>query len=319
MSDFTIGAVEVTKVPEWTGEVAPARFIVPDSTPEIWRDNEGWLAPDHWNPDTDAYRAAVQTWVLRSEGRTVLVDTGVGNGRDRPQIPLFDHLDTDFLDRLAAAGVRPDEVDIVINTHIHYDHVGWNTLGGDQGWEPAFPNATYLIPAVDERYFAPENAGRRPAPRSDHERLRQQGSLLVYADSIAPVLGRATLWEGACRVDGNLTLEAAPGHTPGSSVLRVRSEGEKAALVGDILHSPVQILEPSCNSCFCEDRGQAAATRRRLLERAADEVEIVIPAHFPGAGAVEVKRDGSRFRVGRWVGADSGAENSGQAAGRSFG
>ncbi|TVT41032.1 MBL fold metallo-hydrolase [Amycolatopsis rhizosphaerae] len=319
MSDFTIGAVEVTKVPEWTGEVAPARFIVPESTPEIWRDNEGWLAPDHWNPDTDAYRAAVQTWVLRSEGRTVLVDTGVGNGRDRPQIPLFDHLDTDFLDRLAAAGVRPDEVDIVINTHIHYDHVGWNTLGGDQGWEPAFPNATYLIPAVDERYFAPENAGRRPAPRSDHERLRQQGSLLVYADSIAPVLGRATLWEGAYRVDGNLTLEAAPGHTPGSSVLRVDSEGDKAVLVGDILHSPVQILEPACNSCFCEDRGQAAATRRRLLERAADEVEIVVPAHFAGAGAVEVKRDGSRFRIGRWVGADAGTENSGQPADRSFG
>ncbi|MGI6875997.1 MBL fold metallo-hydrolase [Amycolatopsis sp. 3B14] len=304
MADFTIGAVEVTKVPEWTGEIAPARFIIPDSAPEIWRDNESWLAPDHWNPDTGAYRGAVQTWVLRSEGKTVLVDTGVGNGRDRPQIPLFDHLDTDFLDRLAAAGVRPDDVDVVVNTHIHYDHVGWNTLGGEQGWEATFPNATYLIPAVDARYFAPKNAGRRPAPRDDYERLRRKGSLLVYADSIAPVLGRATLWEDSYRVDGNLTLEAAPGHTPGSSVLRVRSGGDKAVFVGDILHSPVQILEPTCNSCFCEDREQAAATRRRLLEQAADEVEIVIPAHFAGAGAAEVKRDGNRFRIDRWIGAD---------------
>ncbi|MBB2939805.1 glyoxylase-like metal-dependent hydrolase (beta-lactamase superfamily II) [Amycolatopsis bartoniae] len=304
MTDFQVGAVEVTKVPEWTGEIAPARFIIPGSSPEVWRDNEAWLAPDHWHPDTDAYHAAVQTWVLRSEGKTVLVDTGVGNDRDRPQIPLFDHLHTGFLHRLAAAGVRPEDVDVVINTHIHYDHVGWNTLGGEQGWEPAFPNATYLIPAVDARYFAPENAGRRPAPRDDHERLRRRGSLLVYADSVAPVLGRATLWEDAYRVDANLSLEPAPGHTPGSSVLRVRSGGDKAVFVGDILHSPVQILEPAHNSCFCEDREQAAATRRRVLEQAADEGEIVVPAHFAGAGAVEVRRDGSRFRVRRWVGAE---------------
>ncbi|WP_040791867.1 MBL fold metallo-hydrolase [Nocardia paucivorans] len=302
MTDFAVGAVEVTKVPEWVGEIAPARVIIPDSDPGVWRDNEAWLAPDHWHPDTDAYHAAVQTWVLRSEGKTILVDTGVGNDRDRPQIPLFDHLHTDFPDRLAAAGVRPEDVDIVINTHIHYDHVGWNTLGGDRGWEPAFPNAVYLIPAVDERYFAPENAGRRPAPRSEFERRRREGSLLVYADSIAPVLGRAMLWEDTYRVDGNLTLESAPGHTPGSSVLRVRSGSDTAVFVGDILHSPVQILEPSYNSCFCENREQAADTRRRLLEQAADTGEIVIPAHFAGSGAVEVKRDGSRFRVARWVG-----------------
>jgi len=304
MADFTVGDVEVTKVPEWVGEIAPARFIIPDSSPQVWRDNESWLAPDHWHPDTDAYHAAVQTWVLRSEGTTVVVDTGVGNDRERPQIPLFDHLRTDFPARLAAAGVRPEDVDVVVNTHIHYDHVGWNTVGGDGDWEPAFSNATYLIPAVDARYFAPENADRRPAPRDDHERLRRKGSLIVYADSVAPVLGRATLWEGGHRIDGNLTLEPAPGHTPGSSVLRVRSCGERAVFVGDILHSPVQILEPSYNSCFCEDRGQAARTRRAVLERAADEGGIVVPAHFAGAGAVEVRRDGSRFRVRRWVGAD---------------
>jgi glyoxylase-like metal-dependent hydrolase (beta-lactamase superfamily II) len=284
------------------GEVAPARFIVPDSTPEMWRDNESWLAPDHWHPATDAYHAAVQTWVLRSAGKTILVDTGVGNGRDRPQIPMFDHLDTGFLHRLADVGVRPGEVDVVVNTHIHYDHVGWNTVGGDGDWEPAFPNATYLMPATDQRYFAPENAHRRPAPRSEHELLRQQGSLLVYADSVAPVLGRATLWEDAYRVDENLTLEPAPGHTPGSCVLRVRSGGDRAVFVGDVLHSPVQILEPAHNSCFCEDRPRAVATRRRLLEQAADEGETVIPAHFAGAGAVEVTRDGTRFLISRWVG-----------------
>ncbi|WIY06083.1 MBL fold metallo-hydrolase [Amycolatopsis mongoliensis] len=296
-----IGDVEVVKVLEWQGEIAPARTIVP-SPPELWQDNAHWLAPDHWNPETGGYRGTVQTWVLRSEGRVVLVDTGVGNDRHRPQIPLFDHLATNFLDRLAAAGVRPEDVDVVVNTHIHYDHVGWNTLRRNGEWVPAFPNATYLIPRADQVYFDPRNAHRRPSPRTEHERLRREGSLLVYADSIAPVLGKAVLWEGNHRIDRNLTLEPAPGHTPGSSVVRLASGGDRAVFVGDLLHSPVQVLEPRHSSCFCEDERQAAVTRRRVLERAADRHELVVPAHFGGPGAVEVRRDGSRFAIHRWAG-----------------
>jgi glyoxylase-like metal-dependent hydrolase (beta-lactamase superfamily II) len=301
MQSFQLGEVEVTKVVEWQGEIAPARFIVPDSPAEIWQDNESWLSPDHWHPETDAYHAAVQTWVLRSEGKVVLVDTGVGNDRRRPQVPLFDHLRTDFLDRLAEAGVRPQDVDVVINTHIHYDHVGWNTELRDGEWQPTFPNASYLIPRVDQTYFDPRNAHRRPAPRDDHERRRREGSLIVYADSIAPVLGRAVLWDSAYRVDGNLSLEPAPGHTPGSSIVRLSSSSDRAAFVGDLVHSPVQILEPSYSSCFCEDPQQAAATRRSVLERAADTGELVVPAHFAGAGAAEIRRDGSHLAVSRWA------------------
>ncbi|UOX92750.1 MBL fold metallo-hydrolase [Amycolatopsis sp. FBCC-B4732] len=296
-----IGEVEVVKVVEWAGEIAPARTIVP-SPPELWTDNAGWLAPDHWDPATGGYRGAVQTWVLRSEGRVILVDTGVGNGRDRPQIPLFDHLATPFLDRLAEAGVRPEDVDVVVNTHIHYDHVGWNTERRDGEWVPAFPRATYLIPRPDQVYFDPRNAHRRPVPRTANDQVRREGSLLVYADSVAPVLGRAELWEGSHRIDRNLTLEAAPGHTPGSSVLRVSSGTDRAVFVGDLLHSPVQILEPEHSSCFCEDPRQAAATRQGILERAADAGELVVPAHFAGPGAAEVRRDGSRFAIHRWAG-----------------
>ncbi|MFD7992115.1 MBL fold metallo-hydrolase [Streptomyces mexicanus] len=301
MQRFQLGEVEITKVVEWEGEIVPARFIVPDSAPGIWQDNASLLVPDHWNPRTDMYRGAVQTWVLRSEGKVVLVDTGVGNDRDRPQIPLFDHLATDFLDRLAQAGVRPEQVDVVINTHIHYDHVGWNTRLGDGEWTPTFPNATYLIPRADQSYFDPRNAHRRRKPRDDHERRRQEGSLLVYADSIAPVLGRAVLWENSYRIDGNLVLEPAPGHTPGSCVVRLSSGSDRAVFVGDLLHSPVQIIDPGCSSCFCEDPRQAAATRLSVLERAADAGELVVPAHFAGAGAAEVRRDGSRFTVSGWA------------------
>jgi glyoxylase-like metal-dependent hydrolase (beta-lactamase superfamily II) len=301
MPHFQIGAVEVGKVVEWQGEIAPARFILPGSPAEIWQRNESWLAPDHWRPGTGAYHGAVQTWVLRSEGKVVLVDTGVGNDRDRPQIPLFDHLRTGFLDRLAEAGVRPADVDVVINTHVHYDHVGWNTQLVAGQWVPTFPNATYLIPRVDQEYFDPRNAHRRRAPRDDHERLRQEGSRIVYADSIAPVLDRAVLWEDDYRVDGNITLEAAPGHTPGSSVVRLSSGSDRAVFVGDLVHSPVQVLEPGYSSCFCEDPKQAASTRRSVLERAADTKELVVPAHFAGPGAAEIRRDGSAFAISRWT------------------
>ena len=301
MHSFKLGEVEVTKVVEWQGEIAPARSIVPDSPPGIWQDNRSWLAPDHWRPENDTYHGAVQTWILRSEGKVILVDTGVGNDRHRPQIPIFDHLDTGFLDSLAEAGVRPEDVDVVVNTHIHYDHVGWNTRLRDGEWAPTFPNATYLIPRPDHEYFDPRNAHRRPAARDEEEQRRRDGSPVLYADSITPVSGQTVLWDNGYRIDGNLGLEPAPGHTPGSSVVRLVSGSDRAVFVGDILHSPVQILEPGYNSCFCEDPAQAAATRRGVLERAADTKELVVPAHFAGPGAAEVRRDGSRFAITRWA------------------
>jgi glyoxylase-like metal-dependent hydrolase (beta-lactamase superfamily II) len=299
-----LGDVEITRVVELSGEFGTGGAIVPQCPPELWQDNRDWLAPDHWNPENDAYRCRVQTWVLRSEGRTVLVDTGVGNDRVRPQVPQFGGLHTDFLDRLQEAGVRPEDVDVVVNTHIHYDHVGWNTrLEGDE-WVPTFPNATYLIPRLDHAYFDPEGDGPGRAPRDEHEQLRWEGGRHVFDDSIVPVTraGQAVLWEGSHRIDGNLTLEQAPGHTPGSSVLALRSGSDRAFFVGDLMHSPVQILRPDCSSCFCDDPVQAARTRRGLLERAADGRALVIPAHFGGSGAAEVRRHGGHFAVTGWAG-----------------
>ncbi|GAB2964207.1 MBL fold metallo-hydrolase [Nonomuraea fastidiosa] len=300
---IVLGDVEITRVIEWSGPVRTARFIVPDSDEETWRRNEDWLAPDFWNPADDAYLCHIQTWVLRSEGKTILVDTGVGNGRARPQIPLFADLQTDFLDRLRAAGVAPEDVDVVVNTHIHYDHVGWNTEWRDGAWRPTFPNATYLIPRVDNTYFDPANAHLRRAPRDDHERIRWEGSKLVFNDSIAPIheAGQAVLWEGGHRIDGNLTLEPAPGHTPGSSVLTLRSGPDRAVFVGDMLHSPVQVLDPRWNSCFCDDLQLAAKTRRAYLERAADQRELIFPAHWPGHSAAEVRKNGDGFAVNKWA------------------
>ncbi|GAA3144246.1 MBL fold metallo-hydrolase [Streptomyces echinatus] len=294
VQSFLIGDVEVLRIVEWRGPYAPAADLVPDCGPDVWRAHADALVPEHLEPGGGRAVVALQTWVLRSGGRTVLVDTGVGNGRERPGNPLFHRREGDFLGRLERAGIRPRDVDVVINTHLHADHVGWNTVDADGEWVPAFPRARYLLPAADDRHFGPAGGyggGTRPVDR------------LVYEDSVAPVhrAGQTVLWEDTHRIDEHLVLEAAPGHTPGSGLLRVESGGERAVFVGDLLHSPVQILRPECSSCFCLDPGQAARTRERVLERAAEERALVVPAHFGGAGAVEVRRASHGFRPHRWA------------------
>ncbi|MEU6063067.1 MULTISPECIES: MBL fold metallo-hydrolase [Streptomyces] len=294
VQSFLIGDVEVLRIVEWQGSFAPARRLVPDAGPELWKAYGEQLAPDHWDPAADRAVSALQTWVLRSGGRTVLVDTGVGKGRERPGNPLFHQRDGDLPGRLERAGIRPEDVDVVVNTHIHADHVGWNTHDVDGEWVPTFPRAQYLLPAADDVHFGPENEYAGGVRVDDR---------LLYEDSVAPVhrAGLAVRWEGEHRIDEHLTLEPAPGHTPGSSVLRLASGGERAVFVGDLLHSPVQILRPECNSCFCLDPHRAAQSRRRVLERAAEERELVVPAHFGGAGGVEVRREGGGFSLHRWA------------------
>ncbi|MBU3067486.1 MBL fold metallo-hydrolase [Nocardia sp. NEAU-G5] len=291
---IVLGDVEIFRVIELQGPLRPGPDLVPGIDAQTWRDNAEWLAPGHWDPGTELTLGAVQTWVLRSGGRTILIDTGVGNGRERPSSAMFHQRQSDFLERLERAGVRSEDVDIVVNTHIHGDHVGWNTRDSDGEWIPSFPNAQYLIPAADDAYYGPAGGyahARRPDDR------------LLYEDSIAPIhrAGLSTLWDGTHRIDDNLTLESAPGHTPGSAVVRLASGPDRAVFVGDLVHTPMQLLHPSHSSCLCLDPHQAAASRHRILERAADERELVVPAHFSGPGAVEIRRTGTHFTLGEWA------------------
>ncbi|MFE2868865.1 MBL fold metallo-hydrolase [Embleya sp. NPDC059259] len=295
MDQLDLGNVSVTRVWEYFGsvEMTPDTFF-PESPQATWDDGAEWLAPHFLNSETNIVNSALQTWVLRSEGKTILVDTGVGNHKERPYAPVWSRLETDFLANLARAGVEPEDVDIVVNTHLHIDHVGWNTYLDGRNWVPTFPNATYLMPKADFDYWNPAN---------NHKTLLGRGNQNVFEDSVAPVheAGRTLLWDGTHHIDANLRLDLAPGHTPGSSVLTLESGSDRAVFVGDLLHNPVQILEPDTNSCFCEDPAGARATRHKILGWAADHNALLVPAHLGGHGAAEVSREGSRFAIKGWA------------------
>jgi glyoxylase-like metal-dependent hydrolase (beta-lactamase superfamily II) len=287
MHEIKLGDVTVTRVEEMHGPImAPSAFF-PELPADAWRQHRDLLVPDHLGAGDDLVLAAMQTWLLRSEGRTILIDTAVGNDKDRPAVEPWHRQHVDYLGRLAAAGVHPEDVDLVVNTHLHVDHIGWNTRLVDGAWVPTFPNATYLMPAVDFHYWKDINEGVNEN---------------AYADSVEPVhaAGQVQLWEDTHRIDGNLRLDAAPGHTPGHSVITLESGGDRALFAGDIVHTPLQLREHEHSSCFCTDPVQARATRRRLLDWAADNRALVLPAHFSGHSALEIERAGDAYKISSW-------------------
>ncbi|MFD2028996.1 MBL fold metallo-hydrolase [Promicromonospora aerolata] len=298
---YAVGDVTVSRVVESVGSIGmtPDQFF-PGTDPSAWNGHESELRPYFLEDDgattmESTARVAMQTWIIRSGGRTVLVDSAVGNDKDRPDVPSWSHLQTAYLADLAAAGVTPESVDVVVNTHLHADHVGWNTRLVDGAWVPTFPNAEYLMPAEDLAFWDPVH---------DNATVMGPGAHQVWADSVAPVLaaGQVMAWSGSHRIDAALTLEAAPGHTPGASILRLVSGGDEVLFVGDSLHSPAQVLDVHTSSCFDEDPAQAYRTRDRLFTEAADRDLLLLPAHFGGHGGFRVAKDGDGFRVAGWSG-----------------
>ncbi|WP_375388797.1 MBL fold metallo-hydrolase [uncultured Amnibacterium sp.] len=295
---LTFGDVTVTRAVESVGSIGmtPDQFF-PGTDPAAWEGQEGWLRPHFLESDggsvmASTARTAFQTWIIRSGGRTILIDTAIGDGKDRADVPAWHHLSTGFLDRLAEAGVAPAEVDVVVNTHLHADHVGWNTRSVDGRWVPTFPNARYLIDQAELQFWDPAAANPSKGPDAKQ----------VWADSVQPLLdaGVVTAWTGAYRIDDAVTVEAAPGHTPGASVVRVRSGDAEALFVGDTLHSPAQVADARTSSCFDEDTDVAGRTRLRIFAEAAERGIPLFPAHFGGHAGFTVRADGRGFTIADW-------------------
>ena len=261
-------------------------FLLPDATPERLAPHRAWLEPRFLDPASNRAVMAMQSYLLRTPRRTVLVDTCVGNRKERRfHAPWAHRTSPRYLDGLAAAGLAPSDIDVVMCTHLHADHVGWNTRLEGGRWVPTFPNARYLFARTEYEHWIALNEGGKKY--SDG----------CIDDSVLPVVeaGQAEIVADDHELDDRIRLLPTPGHTPGHVAIELASRGARAVLSGDICHTPLQCREPGWSAVGCTDRARSAATRRAFLERHADTDTLVMTAHFPSPSVGFVRARGEAF------------------------
>jgi len=280
---WRIGEVQVTRIVEIFPFQVPAGDLLVEGRPEVIQ-RHAWLLPHHATPDGQII-FAFQAFVVKSVGRRIMVDTCLGNAKTR-EYEVFTNLATSFLEDLVAAGSSADTIDTVLCTHLHQDHVGWNTRIVNGEWVPTFANARYLFGRSEWAHWS---------PRLGEQSIQTQHMI----DSIEPVIkaGQAQFVESDYRVTEEIWLESTPGHTPGHVSVRISSKGHDAVITGDVMHHPVQCAEPDMRTHFCSDHEMARRTRRAFLERYSDGHTIIIGSHFadPTVGRFIAGDQGWRF------------------------
>lgn len=284
MDQFRVGSAVVHRIEEWRGDFMTPQSLFVGFNAEDYGASKDLVAGPYLEARTDSIVARLQSWVIEVDGLNILIDTGAGNDKQRPGIPLFGNLRTPFLQTLAAAGFSPADIDLVICTHLHVDHVGWNTQLHDGLWVPTFPRARYVFPTADAQYWDPRNIDAYPP------KVGEAVNMGFFADSVQPILDARMEWlvSGSTQISDSVRVDPAPGHTPGSQTITVTSGGETAMFIGDVIHHPLQIMNPAWNSIFCEDAARARAGRLAVLQRVVALRAVMIPAHFAGDHAVRV-------------------------------
>ena len=226
------------------------------------------------------------TFIVKTGHHTILIDSCLGNDKERPTRPQFHRLRTPYIADLAKAGVKVEDVDYVMCTHLHWDHVGWNTRLENGRWVPTFPNARYIMAS---REFAHWEGVHRRGEDTPHR--------LAFEDSVLPVVrtGQSVLVDDDYSLEEGFWFEGAPGHTPGNVVIHARSHDDQAVFMGDVIHHPLQLLKPEWSTLACTDRDLSRKTRTRLIEEHAERGTRLLPAHFPSPTAGRIVRQGSAY------------------------
>jgi glyoxylase-like metal-dependent hydrolase (beta-lactamase superfamily II) len=294
MKPIELGRLRVHRIHEMNSPV-PLQSQLPGVTSADLRRLMTWYnEPDEITADpvTSLITFAVHSWVIEIDGLTIMVDTCDGNHKDR-LIPAVHQLNTDYLGNLARAGFAPEDIDLVMCTHLHFDHVGWNTRLDNGRWVPTFPKARYLFGRRDYEYFQTNPEGEAPHWES-------------FVDSIVPVMdaGQGEIVDEdhvAHREIGNgIWMEPAFGHSPGCCMINAQAGGPPALFWGDVIHHPVQLIRHDLPFAFDMDPAVASKVRKATIDRAADSDLMCFPAHFRRTAAGYVERDGDAFRY-RWV------------------
>lgn len=279
---WQLGDVKITRVYEMKDQI-DSSMLLTEATPELVKKYD-WLVPNFATADGQLI-LWFQAFIVAAGDRRIMIDTCIGNGRVR-EIPVCNNLQTSFLEDMRAAGYPPDSIDTVLCTHLHFDHVGWNTHQVNGRWVPTFPKARYLF-------------ARREWEHS--KELLRDGTPAQVAhlkDSVVPILdaGLADFVECDHRVTDEVWLEPSPGHTPGHVCVHIASRGQHAIVTGDAFHNPIQFAEPDMQTPFCADAKLACRTRRELLSRYENKQALVFGSHFCDPTAGYIIRDARNWR-----------------------
>lgn len=299
---YTIGDFTVHAIVEQS--ISGLEHLIKEANPESLGAIE-WLAPHYINEQHELL-GLIQSFVIDTGDQKIIVDTCVGNDRERPFDAQWHQQHRDFMDRFNQAGLSADGIDMVLCTHLHVDHVGWNCFWDGSAWQPTFPNARYLFETSEFDYWQQLAASEEPTPPADESRkdaaLRQfrETQRLTWADSIAPLLShdlvqRVDVTE-PLEVCPGVTLIPTPGHTPGHVSVELTSAGQRAVISGDCVHHPCQIAHPPWRTLVDHDHLRAARTREELFAGLAIDGGLLIGSHFNTPGCGHVERDGDGFR-----------------------
>ena len=298
---YAVGSTRIVKVNELDLNDFTATRLLPELDPATLEAHPDWVTATTYDKTTGKVFLSVHTWVLRHQDKVILIDTGVGNDKTRPTMRMLEHLHEPYLERLAAVGVQPEQVDYILLTHIHADHVGWNTRDENGTWVPTFPNAKIICSKLEWQYGAAltaeddeaVNAARAEADLGEPTRIPVQG---VFADSMMPVEAEVEL----ISVDGREMLPgirflAIPGHSIDHAAIMVSSENEHAIFGGDVMHHPLEIYDPSLTSMFCEFPDAAVRSRRWLLNEVVETNALYFSSHFPVSSVGHIRREDDRY------------------------
>ncbi|QDY44341.1 MBL fold metallo-hydrolase [Candidatus Pantoea soli] len=278
LKSWSVAGLRVTKIPEQESSNVSARRLFPSWDVDKLRSDKAVCQAAALNCREGSLALSTHSWLVESGGKIILIDAASGNDKNRPDNPKFHLMQSGWMSALRSTGVRPDDVDAVVLTHLHVDHVGWSTVMRDNSWVPAFPRACYYFSARELRFYS-EPANVCPPSKGAIE------------DSIIPVVkaGLGSLIDNLTdEILSGFKIHRTPGHSVDHLSFSFSHGGETALFWGDVLHSPIQVAHPEWNTSFCEFPAEAARSRKSMLRFALETNALVFTSHFPGTSAGRV-------------------------------
>nr|WP_210265662.1 MBL fold metallo-hydrolase [Bradyrhizobium aeschynomenes] len=279
---FSVADLTIHRIIEQETTFLPALEMFPELPPEVLAAERSALRAAQALDAQDTLILCFQSYVVKTPHHTILIDSCIGNDKPRARPVWNMKTDDSYMRALAAAGLSVDDIDVVMCTHLHTDHVGWNTRLDNDRWVPTFPNARYVIAQREYDYWVAQNA---------------KAEVPAFADSVLPVVdaNRADIVSDQFAIGDHVRLLPTPGHTPGHVAVAIGRGRDDAVFSGDLIHSPLQLCYPELSPKFDVDAAQAAVTRREFLDRYCDTPTLCCTAHFPSPSVGRIKRKGTGF------------------------